>query len=87
VTHLRQLMLDELQRRNYSQALSVATSTRWRIFRSTSIVRLSALVPAIFASTRCICFVIGSCRPGPSRAVLRPCGFCSSRPFGDPICR
>jgi integrase/recombinase XerD len=31
VTHLRQLMLDELQRRNYSQSTVVAISTRWRI--------------------------------------------------------
>ncbi|MGD1105719.1 MAG: tyrosine-type recombinase/integrase [Terracidiphilus sp.] len=44
------------------QALSVATSTRWRSFRSTSTARQSVLVPAIFASTKCTCFGIGSYR-------------------------
>ena len=65
MTHLRQRMLDELQRRNYSQSTaSVATSTRWRTLRSTSIARPSGLAQSISASTRRICFASASCLPG-----------------------
>ena len=84
MTHLRQLMLDELQRRNYSPSTVRCYIHAVEDFSKYSIVRLSVLGQAIFASIRCTCFAIGSCRQALSRAVVRLCGFSSSRPFGAP---
>jgi hypothetical protein len=86
VTHLRQLMPDELQRRNRSPSTFHCNIHAVQDFPSTSTARQSASVPAVFASIRCICSEVGSCRLVLSRAVVRLCGFSSSRPFGAPIC-
>ena len=56
VTHLRKLMLEELQRRNYSpKHRSMRMSTRWRIRRDTSTVRPISSGQNIFASTSFTC--------------------------------
>jgi len=85
VTHLRQLMLDELQRRNYSQSTVRSYIFAVEDFASTFTVRRNGLARTISASTRRICFASVSFLPEPSKAAPRRCGFFSSRRFAGHI--
>jgi hypothetical protein len=86
VTHLRQMTLDELQRRNSSpntvRSYIHVVEEFARYFRRSP----DQLGQTRFASIRFTCFPIASSRRALSRDRLRLCGSCSSRRFGDPIC-
>ena len=70
MTHLRQLMLDELQRRNYSQSTVRCYIHAVEDFAKYFHRSPERLGPEPYPrSTRCICFAIASCRPEPSRAA------------------
>ena len=79
MTHLRKLMLDELQRRNYAQntvrAYIHAVEDFARYFHRSP----DRLGQNIFASTRFTCFATASSRQGRSRVVPLLCVFSSSR--------
>ena len=60
MTHLRQMMLEELERRNYAQTTTRITSVRWKISRATLIVLPTSSVPSTSASTKPICSASGS---------------------------
>jgi len=79
VTHLRKLMLDELQRRNYAQNTVRAYIHAVEDFASTSTVHRTASAQSISASTRFICFATANSRPARSKVVLLLCDFSSSR--------
>ena len=79
MTHLRQRMLDELQRRNYSQSTARCYIHAVEDFAKYSIVRQSGLARSISASTRRICFASASILPEPSKAARQRCVFSSSR--------
>jgi hypothetical protein len=75
VTRLRQMMLDELQRRNYSQSTVRSYIFAVEDLQTISIVPPTALGQSIFVSTRRTCSVIASCRRERSRDVLLLCVF------------
>jgi hypothetical protein len=52
VTHLRQIMLEELRRRNYAESTIHAYIHTVEHFSRTSIVHLISLAPSTFASIR-----------------------------------
>ena len=80
MTHLRQQMLDELQRRNYSQSTVTFLHPRGGGLCEVLPPLARRLGPGSYPrSTRRICFASASCRPGPSQAALQLCGFSSSR--------
>ena len=83
MTHLRQMMLDELQRRNYSQNTVRSYIHAVKILRSTSTVRPTASGQTTSASTRSICFAIANSRRVRSKVVLPLCVFSSSRRCDD----
>ena len=83
MTHLRQQMLDELQRRNYSQS-----TVRSYIFAVEDFAKYFHLSPnslarSISASTRHICFASASFLPEPSKAAPRRCVSSLSRRCAD----
>src|SRR6266702_1760182 len=87
VTHLRQMMLDELQRRNYSP-----NTVRSYVHAVEEFARYFRRSPdrggwTTFASTRFICSAIGSSRRAPSKDRQRHCGSCSSRRSAGPTSR
>jgi hypothetical protein len=79
VTHLRQLMLDELQRRNYSpntvRSYVNAVEEFARYFRRSP----EQLGPDHVREYESICFAIASSRRGLSKDGRQLCGSCSSR--------
>lgn len=77
MTHLRQRMLDELQRRNYSQKTATIYVHAIEDFAKYFHRSPERSAQAISGSTRFICFATGSCRPGLSRAAVQRCGFSS----------
>lgn len=82
MTHLRQKMLDELQRRNYSQNTVYtylhAVEDFSRYFHRSPVI--------IFGSIKLICFVIASFKRERSQRMLRPCAFSTSRHCDGRIC-
>jgi len=82
VTRLRKMMLDELQRRNYSQSTVRSYVYAVEDFSKYFHRSRTASVQSISASTRHTCFVIASSRRGQSKAVLQLCGFSSSKHSG-----
>jgi hypothetical protein len=70
MTHLRQRMLDELQRRNYSQSTARAYVHAVEDFAKYFHRSPERLGPEhIHASTRRICFASASCLREPSKAT------------------
>ena len=61
MTHLRKLMLEELQRRNYSEETNAVTSTPSKIFLDDLTVPRTAWVLGTFVNTRPSYFKKGSC--------------------------
>ena len=60
MTHLRKLMLEELQRRNYSEETNAVTSTPSKIFLDDLTVPRTAWVLGTFVNTRPRYFKKGS---------------------------
>ena len=85
MTHLRQLMLDELQRRNYSPNTVRSYLHAVEEFASTFVGLPNSLDPIMYASIRSICSATASFRHGPSLVRRRRCGSCSSRHCVGPI--
>jgi hypothetical protein len=85
VTRLRQRMLDELQRRNYSPNTVRSYMHAVEEFAINFAGRPISSDQAIIASIRFICSAIASSRHAPLRAGRQRCGFCLSRRLGDPI--
>ena len=79
MTHLRQLMLEELHRRNYAESTSGLTFVRYNISAATSAVHPISLALSIFGSIRPRCSLTGNCNRTPSRNDWRPCVFSMSR--------
>ena len=87
MTHLRQKMLDELQRRNYSQSTVRSYIHAVEDFAKYFHRSPERLGPDhIRAVSGVICFASASSRPGPSKAARRRCVFSSSRRCDDRIC-
>ena len=64
MTHLRKIMLEELQRRNYSEATTRLLHSHGRSFRPTLPAALPiAWARSTFASTKLTCSRNGSCHP------------------------
>ena len=86
MTHLRQLMLDELQRRNYSPStahcyLHAVEDFAKYFHRSPERLGLSHI-----RQYQVHLFRDRKLSPGTIQIRLRLCASCSSRPFGDPTC-
>ena len=79
MTHLRKMMLEELERRNYAQTTRDSTSRRSKISRITSSGRPTNSVPSTSASTRRICSARGNSPHIPSRNGWPRCGSSSFR--------
>jgi len=77
VTHLRQLMLDELQRRNYSPNTVRSYVHAVEDFARYFAVRRSSLDRTMYADTRSIYFAIASSPRAPSKDGQQRCDFCS----------
>ena len=60
MTHLRQIMLEELKRRNYAGSLFALTSTQLNASVNTFIVGPISLARSRFASIRPCCSPVGS---------------------------
>ena len=86
MTHLRQLMLDELQRRNYSQSTVTIYIFAVEDFAKYFHRSPERLGPSHIREYQVYLFRERKLSPGRSRAVVQRCGFSSSRPFGDRIC-
>jgi hypothetical protein len=86
VTHLRQRMLDEFQRRNYSpntvRSYIHAVEEFARYFRRSP----EQLSRTTFATIRFTCSAIASCRRAPSKDELPRCVSCSLRRSVGPTC-
>ena len=81
MTHLRKLMLDELQRRNYA-----LNTVRAYIHAVEDFAKYFHRSPEnIFASTRFTCFVTARSRQERSKFVPLLCVFFSARHSGDHI--
>jgi hypothetical protein len=75
VTHLRQMMLDELQRRNYSQSTVRSYIHAMEDFSKYFRRPPDRLGPTISGSIKLICFVIVSFWRELSHRMSRPCAF------------
>ena len=80
MTHLRQLMLDELQGRNYSPS-----TVRCYIHAVEDFSKYIHRSPERLGPSHIREYQVHLFR-ALSRAVVRLCGFSSSRPFGGPTC-
>ena len=72
MTHLRKMMLEELQRLNYSAETIRSSSTLSKIFLDDSSAARTAWVLGTFANIRPSCFTNVSCRRIASRFVWQP---------------
>ena len=79
MTHLRKMMLEELERRNYAQTTKTATSRRSRTSRVTSSALPTSSVRSTSVSTRRICSASGNLPHIPLRNGWPGCAFSSSR--------
>ena len=86
MTHLRQRMLDELQRRNYSQSTVSCYIHAVEDFAKYFHRSPERLGPSHIREYQVHLFRDRKLSPGLSRADVRLCGFSSSRPFADRIC-
>jgi hypothetical protein len=75
VTHLRKMMLDELQRRNYAQNTVRAYISAVEEFAAYFRKRPDLLGPEHIRGTKCICFATANCLPEPANSAARHCGF------------
>ena len=86
MTHLRQLMLDELQRRNYSpntvRCYIHAVEDFSKYFHRSP----ERLGPRHIREYQVHLFRDRKLSPGTIQSRVRLCGFSSSRPFAVPIC-
>jgi site-specific recombinase XerD len=85
VTRLRQRMLDELQRRNYSSNTVRSYMHAVKEFARYSADLQTSSDQTTFASIRFICSAIASSHRARLRGRPQRCGFCSSRHLGGPI--
>ncbi len=83
MTHLLKMMLEELQRRNYSEATTRCYIRTVEDFAKRFKRSPDRLVLNTFANTKLSCSR-RSCRPAPLRNVWRLCGFSTSRLSRDP---
>ena len=74
MTHCRRIMLEELQRRNFSPTTIRAISTRSSSLPGTSSVGLTGSITRTCAATRRTCCASGSCGRRRSGSTSRRCG-------------
>jgi len=79
VSHLRKMMLEELQRRNYAETTTRCYIAQSKNLLDDSTVRRTVWAPGTFVNIRPSCFRSGSCRRAPLRNVWRLCGSSTAR--------